>query len=551
VRGADALVRSLANAGVPHVFALSGNHVMCVFDAIRDARLKLVHTRHEAAAVHMADAWARITGEPGIALVTGGPGHANALSALYTALMAESPLVLLSGHAPHDEAGLGAFQEMKQAEMAAPVTKASWTCAGAAAIGADIARAVRIARSGRPGPVHLSLPTDVLESRVDEDATSAAALFSPERAAIDDGKAAPMLAALREAKRPLILAGPASLTRAGREHLARLESALGIACVGMESPRGINDPCLGAFAPVLAQADCILLLGKRLDFTLAFGRVPAIDPRCTFVQVDPDALELDRTRRALGDRVVGSEVADVSAAIDMLAALAQRNARNVPTPGNWVDEVRAALTYRPPAWDGARSAEGSKLHPVEACRPLQRLLDSDPESVIVCDGGEFGQWAQACLHAPHRVINGVAGSIGSALPFAVAARLARPDAPVVALLGDGTFGFHAAEIDTAVRHALPFVAVVGNDARWNAEYQIQLKRYGPDRLIGCELRPLRYDHVTVALGGHGEHVTEARELPAAIDRAHASGLPACIDVAIDGLAAPVIRREAEDTRPPG
>jgi len=551
VRGADALVRSLANAGVPHVFALSGNHVMCVFDAIRDAGLKLVHTRHEAAAVHMADAWARITGEPGIALVTGGPGHANALSALYTALMAESPLVLLSGHAPHDEAGLGAFQEMKQAEMAAPVTKASWTCAGAAAIGADIARAVRIARSGRPGPVHLSLPTDVLESSVDEDAISTAALFSPERAAIDDGKAAPMLAALREAKRPLILAGPASLTRAGREHLARLESALGIACVGMESPRGINDPCLGAFAPVLAQADCILLLGKRLDFTLAFGRAPAIDPRCTFVQVDPDALELDRTRRALGDRVVGSEVADVSAAIDMLAALAQRNARNVPTPGNWVDEVRAALTYRPPAWDGARSAEGGKLHPVEACRPLQRLLDSDPESVIVCDGGEFGQWAQACLHAPHRVINGVAGSIGSALPFAVAARLALPDAPVVALLGDGTFGFHAAEIDTAVRHALPFVAVVGNDARWNAEYQIQLKRYGPDRLIGCELRPLRYDHVTVALGGHGEHVTEARELPAAIDRAHASGLPACIDVAIDGLAAPVIRREAEDPQPPG
>jgi len=543
VRGADALVRSLANAGVPHVFALSGNHVMCVFDAIRDAGLKLVHTRHEAAAVHMADAWARITGEPGIALVTGGPGHANALSALYTALMAESPVVLLSGHASNDEAGLGAFQEMKQAEMAAPVTKASWTCAGAAAIGADIARAVRIARSGRPGPVHLSLPTDVLESRVDEDAISAAALFSPERAAIDEGKAALMLAALREAKRPLILAGPASLTRAGREHLARLESALGIACVGMESPRGINDPCLGAFAPVLAQADCILLLGKRLDFTLAFGRAPAIDPRCTFVQVDPDALELDRTRRALGDRVVGSEVADVSAAIDMLAALAQRNARNVPTPGNWVDEVRAALTYRPPAWDGARSAEGGKLHPVEACRPLQRLLDSDPESVIVCDGGEFGQWAQACLHAPHRVINGVAGSIGSALPFAVAARLARPDAPVVALLGDGTFGFHAAEIDTAVRHALPFVAVVGNDARWNAEYQIQLKRYGPDRLIGCELRPLRYDHVTVALGGHGEHVTEARELPAAIDRAHASGLPACIDVAIDGLAAPVIRRD--------
>jgi acetolactate synthase-1/2/3 large subunit len=175
---------------------------------------------------------------------------------------------------------------------------------------------------------------------------------------------------------------------------------------------------------------------------------------------------------------------------------------------------------------------------------LQTLLDRHPESVLVCDGGEFGQWAQACLRAPHCVINGVAGSIGSALPFALAGRLAQPEAPVVALMGDGTFGFHMAEIDTALRYQLPFVAVVGNDARWNAEYQIQLRRYGPDRLIGCELRPLRYDAVTQAIGGHGEHVIEAAALPAAIERAHASALPACIDIAIEGLAAPSIRRAA-------
>ena len=132
--------------------------------------------------------------------------------------------------------------------------------------------------------------------------------------------------------------------------------------------------------------------------------------------------------------------------------------------------------------------------------------------------------------------------IGSALPFALGAKLARPDAPVVALLGDGTFGFHLAEVDTAVRYALSFVAVVGNDERWNAEYQIQLRRYGSDRAVGCELRPLRYDVVTEAMGGHGEHVTEASALPAAIERAQASRLPACIDVAIEGLPAPVIRR---------
>ena len=149
-RGADQLVQALQRAGVRIVFALSGNHVMAVFDALLGSGIRLVHTRHEAAAVHMADAWARLTGEPGVALVTGGPGHANALSALFTARLSESPVLLLSGHAPTHQLGLGAFQELAQAEMAAPVCKASWTCAAAADIGADLARALRTARAGRP-----------------------------------------------------------------------------------------------------------------------------------------------------------------------------------------------------------------------------------------------------------------------------------------------------------------------------------------------------------------------------------------------------------------
>ncbi len=540
MRGADALVRSLVNAGVRHVFTLSGNHIMSVFDAAQDVGLNLVHTRHEAASVHMADAWARLTGEPGIALVTGGPGHANAVSALYTARMAESPVVLLSGHAPRDELGKGAFQEMHQAEMAAPVTKASWMCKGAADVASDLARAVRIARSGRPGPAHLSLPTDALESEVASGAVVPASAFAREPMRIDGAATASIDVTLRSAKRPLILAGPASLTRSGRSRLAALEAATGIPCVGMESPRGINDPSLGAFVEMLARADCILLLGKRLDFTLAFGRGPAFDARCTFLQVDPETTEIDRTRRAVGERAGASAVADVDAAIDALTTLAQRAA---PRHDAWRNEVETAIAYRPTAWDRARSSQPGKLHPVEACRPLQRIVDRHPESVVICDGGEFGQWAQACLHAPNRIINGVAGSIGSALPFALAARLAKPEAPVVALMGDGTFGFHMAEIDTALRYALPFVAVVGNDARWNAEYQIQLRRFGPDRLIGCELRPMRYDLVTAAFGGHAEHVTEGGDLVAAVERAQGSGLPACVDVALEGLAAPVVRRD--------
>src|SRR4249920_2882940 len=170
LRGADIVAQSLARLGCRRIFTLSGNHIMSIFDAALETNLDLVHVRHEAAAVHMADAWGRLTGEAGIALVTGGPGHANAVGALFTALGAESPMVLLSGHAATWELGRGGFQELRQAEMAAPVTKASWMAKDTATLGQDIGEAVRIATSGRPGPVHLSLPSDLLDARIDDDA---------------------------------------------------------------------------------------------------------------------------------------------------------------------------------------------------------------------------------------------------------------------------------------------------------------------------------------------------------------------------------------------
>ena len=537
-RGADLLARSLRQAGVTRIFTLSGNHVMPVFDAALSAGIDLIHVRHEAAAVHMADAWARLTGNPGIALVTGGPGHANAVAALYTAQMAESPVVLLSGHAPNGQPGRGAFQEMRQAEMAMPVVKAAWTAAGADSVGIDVARAVSSALSGRPGPTHLSLPTDALENTAGESLPDVDA-FGARALPLQRADAQAVLERLARAARPLVLAGPASLTRAGKLRLRALEDASGIPVIGMESPRGVNDPSLGAFAQMLGAADCILLLGKRLDFTLNFGLAPAIDPACDFLQIDADAAEFARSRNALGGRLLACLQADAASALTALTAMA---GTGQPRSRAWRAEVDAALRFRPAAWDGASASAPGKLHPVQACRALQALLDSHADAVLICDGGEFGQWAQACLSAPHRVINGPAGAIGSALPFALGARLACPEAPIVALMGDGTFGFHVAEIDTAIRYRLPFVALIGNDARWNAEYQIQLKAYGPERLVGCDLLPTRYDLVAAAFGGYGEHVASPDGLAPAITRAHNSRLPAVINVALEGVPAPMVRR---------
>jgi len=263
-----------------------------------------------------------------------------------------------------------------------------------------------------------------------------------------------------------------------------------------------------------------------------------VDPRCRFAHVDAAKAALKRSRAQLAKRLRRTLVADPA-----LTAFALAQAlRAAPHQTAWPEAVREAIHYRPQEWRGAVGGEGRGLHPIEVCRAVQALIDRQPQAILVADGGEFGQWAQACVQAPQRLINGLSGAIGASLPFAAGARLAAPQATVVAMLGDGTAGFHLAEFDTALRAGAPYVAVVGNDARWNAEYQIQLRDYGPQRTIGCELLPTRYDLVAQALGGHGEHVQSAEQLAPALARAVESGKPACVNVVLDGQPAPIVRR---------
>jgi acetolactate synthase-1/2/3 large subunit len=544
-RGADILARALARAGARQLFSLSGNQIMPVYDAAIDAGLSITHVRHEGAAVHMADAWGRLTGEPGIALLTGGPGHANGIGALYTALAAESPLVMLSGHAPLNQLGRGAFQEMAQADMAAPVTKASFTARSAESLGDDIARALRTARSGRPGPVHLSLPFDVLEHTVqDSDACvplADAFHVRPRELALPLAQA--VVEAIAQAQRPLIITGPRLASARGQALRDQLSAASGVAVVGMESPRGIADPCLGAFGDVLPQADLIVLIGKQPDYTLRFAQPPAVSAQCKFIVLDSDITILRRSMATLRhERVALSGVADAPAAIQRLITLCQK--KSIKT-NNYTNSVMEAIVYRPPAWKNMTATPAGTLHALEIGRAVQKILDAADDPILVVDGGEFGQWAQACMSASTRMINGPAGSIGSAIPFALAARVARPNATVVAVLGDGTLGFHLAEFDTAIRHQLPFVAVVGNDACWNAEYQIQLRTYGKDRAVGCELLPgVAYEKSVAAFGAHGERVTRATELSYALERAVKSKLPACVNVMIERMPAPTVSRVA-------
>ena len=533
MRAADALVRAIVATGTQHVFTLSGNQIMSLFDAAIDAPLELIHVRHEAPAVHAADAIGRLSGRPGVAMVTAGPGFANTLSALYVAQCAESPLVLLSGASPAGRPGAGAFQEMDQAGLAAKVCKASWTCTDPARMAGDFARAWRCAASGRPGPVHVALPVDVLESAIRDGEPAVEAADVPASPSAAD--LAAVCQAIGDAARPLVIAGPPYRRRHAAESIRLLRDA-GAAALAMDSPRGLRDPALGAFAEAVAEADLVVLLGKRLDHMLELGASPPFAPDCRFMQIDPEQEALHQGAANAGDRMLLQAQGDPE---EWAAAMAERLA-GCSLDAGWRAAVDAAVAYRPSEWRNIGPA--SPVHPAQLGYAVDEFLAGSSESVFVSDGGEIGQWAQACVNAPHRIINGPAGAIGSALPFALAARTLFPEARIAATLGDGTFGFHPLEIDTAVRHDLPFVAVIGNDARWNAEVQIQHRTYGADRAVGCDLRASRYDAMARALDAHGSSVESAAALPAALEAAHASGTAACVNVSLQPIAAPVVTR---------
>jgi acetolactate synthase-1/2/3 large subunit len=467
-RGADAFVASLSAAGIRRIFTLSGNHVMPVFDALLDVDVPLVHVRHEAAAVHMADAWARLTGQAGVALVTGGPGHANAVGALYTASMAESPVVLLSGHAPRDQLGMGAFQEMRQADVAAPLTKAAWTCAVADHIAGDFAKAVRLARAGRPGPGHLSLPTDVLEAATSH--ADPAGDFEASKPFRFEPRL-PLAAAVHQTpphpRRPLRVHEARPRAHGARRGIDRRSGGLH----GKPARRRRSQP--RRVRAVLAQADCILPLGNgRLH--LKFGRVP-IAADCVS-PVDPEDDEIG-ARGGGRRRLLHSAIANV-----FDAAKRSRRTRRPRNPAGATRCDRRSTSV-PPHGTARRLRFRSAF---TRCRRFARCRRCSMRIGLGLrlDGGNSASGPGLPASA-NRVINGVAGAI-RALPFAIAARLAKPNAPVIAPW--------ATDLDstpprsTRPFDALPFLAVVGNDARWNAEHQIQVREYGR-RALGTDLLP--------------------------------------------------------------
>ncbi|MCC6178767.1 MAG: thiamine pyrophosphate-binding protein [Chloroflexi bacterium] len=530
INGAVLLARALAAAEVGPIFTLSGNQVLPVYDAGIDAGLRFVDGRHETAVTNMADAWGRLTGKPGVALVTAGPGHTNAMTGVATAWMAESPLILLSGGSNLAQAGKGGFQEIDQVGIIRPICKAAWVATSPTELPALVARAHRTALDGTPGPVHITLPFDILQATLDDAETALPApsdyLPAPQRA--DDAAITQAVAMLAEARRPLILASPAASRGAAAEHLRQVYEVAGIPAFVVESPRGLTDPSLHGLAPEFRKADVVVLACPQ-DFTVGFAG-PGVLGTARLIQIAPSQGAIGKNRP-----VAIGLVGDAATVLGQLAKVA--GSRTWRTSG-WRDELDSAHAENLRRMAPNETTDETPIHPLRVAATVRDRLD-DGDSVAL-DGGEFGQWARWAIGNGRfaTVGNGKLGGIGPGIPFAIGAKLARPERRAVAFVGDGTFGFHGLELDTAVRFGIPMVVVVGNDAGWAAERHRQRELYGPERVIAADLLPTRYDKVAEALGCHGEHVERPEELRPALERAFASRKPACVDVTIASIPSP-------------
>ena len=547
--GSHLIARALQLEGVTYLFTIAGDHILPVMDVMSDMPFRFIDTRHEQAATHMADAWGRITGGPGVAMYTT-PGLANAIPGLASALHSESPLLSISGSAESLDLGRGAMQELDQVGMAQPVTKGAWMVTDARRIPDMIAHALRIAYDGRRGPVHLTIPVDIQEQAVSEEDVS---LYSPqEYRSTSPSLAAPQqvaeaVALLRGASRPLIIAGSAAAYARSGESLQRFIETTRIPLMTQGDSRGLvsdeHPYCAGFFdrglnraALLSGDADVVVLLGKKQDLDVGFARPPVISTDARLIQVDPSAAAIGRNRG-----VAVGIVGDIEAAVEQLTdEAAGYTWRELP----WLERLQAERVAQE-EWFQSLAVPEEPMHAAHVFKVVQNYLS--PDDYISFDGGDFchfGRLHQPALRPGSWWYLPPLGMLGSGLPVAMALKLAYPEKRVVLFTGDGSFGFNAMEFDTAVRHNLDLVAILGNDSCWGIDAHIQDGLYG--RRVATDLLPTRYDLVVKGLGGHGEHVRHPDELPSAIERAFSIKRPALVNVEVQSAVSP--RAEAAIAR---
>jgi acetolactate synthase-1/2/3 large subunit len=524
--GGELVARALATQGVTTIYTLCGGHVAPIYEGCLNNGIEVIDFRHEQAAAHAADAHARLTRNVGVALVTAGPGVTDAVTGVANAYQARSPLILLGGAAPLKTKGMGALQEMPQTNMFKTFTKASFTIENTADIPTRMTDAFAAALNGRPGPVFVELPFDVLFNAIDPSQIMPKVVVSP--IAPEVSAVQKMFELLRSAQKPLLIAGTQVYWDEAHDALRALTDQTGIPVFTNGAGRGTlsmtHPHCFkAARSAALRQADLVLLIGTPLDFRLKYGR-EGWNPDARLIQIENDVHELNHNRTA--------EVAIVANARLVLEALAE-GLQGIRYDA-WLHDVTEMEDKKRTRLAQWKALDDVPINHFRFGAEINAFIDA--ETIVIGDGGDIVSACAKVLDVtmPGQWLDpGPLGCLGVGVPFGIAAQHLFPDKNVLIINGDGSFGLNGFEFDTAVRFNLPLVSIVGNDAGWGQIRGPQIQMVGEERAIATSLMPTRYDKIVTAMGGYGEHIEQPVDIGPALRRAFTGGLPACINVTID------------------
>ncbi len=536
-----AVIELLKAEQVRHIFGIVGSTFLDVLDVLYDDKsVEYINVRHEQGAAFMADGLARVTGTPAVCLVTSGPGATNLLTGIASAYVAHSPVVAISGGPAFGNYYKDAFQELDLVSMFKPVTKLSIQVNKPERLPEMLHYAMRMAMTGRKGPVFLDIPRDVMNGHVLQTEISPPGGYRPEHAQLPHPDAIRQaISILRQAERPLMLVGGGVTWAQANDLAVRLSEHYALPMI---TAYGRNDavpnahphyigPLGRAGSPEAAaacrRADVLLVVGSRLGNFTTFYDQRYIQPGTRIIQIDIDSRDIGRTYPvALGVQADAGEA--------LRALLEGLSQENVPASRPaWLQEAKDFRSQRQTRLQNESNLNTMPLKPQRVYVELRRVLP--PDTIITLDAGAAPAYGYDRLHfaQPRTFLTPLdLGGLGFAFPVALGAKLGRPAAPVLAIHGDGGFLMNSQEIETAVRHQINVVTLVMNNNCWGSEKAYQ-KHFYNERYVGADIGNPRYDKFAELFGAKGYYVEHADQVGGAMEAAFQCGKPAIVEVPID------------------
>ena len=537
ISGGHLVAKALRAEGIDAIFTLCGGHIIDIYDGCIDEGIKVIDVRHEQVAAHAADGYARVTGKPGCAVVTAGPGTTDAVTGVANALRAESPMLLIGGQGALNQHRMGSLQDLPHVDMMKPITKFASSVVTTERVADMVSMAFREAMAGAPGPAYLEIGRDILDAHVplaDAVIPEAGKYRFSTKSIGDPNDVDRLTEILVNAERPCVLLGSQVWTTRGHEAAIDFVRTLNI-------PAYMNGAARGTLPPgdphhfhltrrhAFNNADVILIVGTPFDFRMGYGKRLSKD--ATVIQIDLDYKTVGKNRDiSLG--LIGDPGAILA---EVAKAAGGRAPKAADKRESWLESLREEEKRLKEERLPRLMRDDAPVHPLRLAHEINEFLTDN--SLYIGDGGDVVTFSGGVVqpHGPGLWMDpGPLGTLGVGVPFAMAAKVAQPDREVVCLFGDGAFSLTGWDFETMVRFDLPFIGVVGNNSYMNQIRYGQIQKYGKERGdVGNKLGDVRYDVFAKMLGGYGEEVRDPKDIRPALERARESGKPSLINVWID------------------